>query len=64
MANRIKGPGEKFVRGTYDGKGLLEQLSERETSSTPDFLERKLEGYIPVFVYGSLRQGFMNPLRS
>jgi len=36
---------------------LEKRLLQRET---PDFLERKLEGLIPVFVYGSLREGFHN----
>lgn len=52
--------GKKFVRGTSDEETILEQLQLRVTDRTPDFLQRKLEGYIPVFVYGSLREGFHN----
>lgn len=49
-----------FLRGSSDEPGILEQLSLRYNSRTPDFIERKLEGVIPVFVYGSLRRGFHN----
>lgn len=49
-----------FVRGHDDRPGILEQLAARFQWQTPDFLERKLEGVIPVFVYGTLRRGFHN----
>lgn len=45
---------------TYDSLGILRELNERYNETTPDYLERKLEGQIPVFVYGSLREGFHN----
>lgn len=51
---------EKFMRGASDEPGILEQLSRRFQKQTPDFLKLKLEGVIPVFVYGSLRRGFHN----
>lgn len=60
MADKVKIPSEKFVYGASDEPGLLEQLSRRWNERTPDYPERKLEGYVPVFVYGSLREGFMN----
>ena len=44
----------------YDGVGILEDLGRRYNKNSPDFLDRKLEGQIPVFVYGTLRQGFSN----
>lgn len=53
-------PGEHFVRGSYDDPTLLEQLSYRRQKTTPDWIERKMEEYIPVFVYGTLRRGFPN----
>lgn len=39
---------------------LLDQLSERNTTKTPDFLELKSDHHIPVFVYGSLKSGHRN----
>lgn len=63
MAERINtnfDPSGKFVRGASDHEGILEQLEKRVNEKTPDYIQRKLEGYIPVFVYGSLRQGFHN----
>lgn len=45
---------------TYENVGILEDLSRRYNEYSPDYLERKLEGEIPVFVYGSLREGFHN----
>lgn len=44
----------------YQSNGILEDLGRRYNKNSPDFLERKLEGQIPVFVYGTLRQGFSN----
>lgn len=39
---------------------ILDQLSERRTPRTPDFLELKSEHHIPVFVYGTLKSGHIN----
>lgn len=36
---------------------LLDQLSERDCTKTPDFLSLKTDDKIPVFVYGSLKAG-------
>lgn len=44
----------------YQEVGILEDLGRRYNRNSPDYLERKLEGQIPVFVYGTLRQGFSN----
>lgn len=44
----------------YQDVGILEDLGRRYNRNSPDYLERKLEGQIPVFVYGTLRQGFSN----
>lgn len=51
----------EYSRGSYDEPGVLEELSKRLTAThTPDFLEMKLRGIVPVFVYGTLRRGFHN----
>jgi gamma-glutamylcyclotransferase (GGCT)/AIG2-like uncharacterized protein YtfP len=44
----------------YKDCDLTDQLLERRNSYTPDFLDRKLEKHIPVFVYGTLKSGFDN----
>lgn len=44
----------------FNSIGILEDLGRRYNKNSPDFLDRKLEGQIPVFVYGTLRQGFCN----
>jgi gamma-glutamylcyclotransferase (GGCT)/AIG2-like uncharacterized protein YtfP len=36
---------------------ILEQLAKRQTRTTPDFIDLKLQNEIPVFVYGTLKQG-------
>ncbi len=36
---------------------ICRDLLERETYTTPDFFDLKLENEIPIFVYGSLKQG-------
>lgn len=45
---------------SYNDLSILRELNERFNNTSPDYIERKLEGQIPVFVYGSLRHGFHN----
>lgn len=39
---------------------LTEELIKRKNSTTPDFLERKLERHIPVFIYDDMKSGMKN----
>lgn len=50
------GPQAKFVENEVN---LLEQLSKRQNKTTPDFISLRLQNEIPVFVYGTLKQGGM-----
>lgn len=50
----------KPMRPPNDEPGIIEQLGNRFQKQSPDFLEIKTQGVIPVFVYGTLRRGFHN----
>ena len=39
---------------------IVSELSKRHTPETPDFIDRKLDRHIPVFVYGTLKKGLSN----
>lgn len=43
--------------GGWKNCDLTDQLFERKNRWTPDYLKLKLEKYIPVFVYGTLKAG-------
>lgn len=45
---------------SYSATKILEELQKRYNQNSPDFLDRKLEGEIPVFVYGTLKYGHHN----
>lgn len=49
----------KQMSMSYFSNNLLEQLGER-AQNTPDFLELKNHEDIPVFVYGTLKEGMRN----
>lgn len=36
---------------------LVKQLLERDNDNTPDWRDRKIEDWIPIFVYGTLKAG-------
>lgn len=47
----------QIVRDQNKTYHVQELMQRADNVNTPDFLERKLEKYIPVFVYGTLKAG-------
>lgn len=46
-----------FVGNEYDTYNHMRDLSKRDNTNTRDWKFRKIEDWIPVFVYGSLKSG-------
>lgn len=45
---------------SYSSTNILSELQKRYNKNTPDFLDRKMDNEIPVFVYGTLKYGHHN----